>query len=149
MTRKSIKPAQKPTVSEDKSQAPPGEQAVGASPAGPPAKAVSKAQAARAAIDEGYESPLQAVAWIKTRFGIDMAPQHFSAVKSQTKQKQTAAQPDEKGEPKPKPADGYLAPPPKILPTGEGDLIDVLEKIKPLIAQYGPDKIKRLVDLLG
>jgi hypothetical protein len=136
-------------VPEAESQAPPGKQEVGTVPTDPPAKAVSKAEAARAAIDEGYESPVQAVAWIKTRFGIDMTPQHFSAVKSQTKPKEDSAPPAMKGEPKPKPTDGYLAPPPKIMPTGEGDLIDVLEKMKPLIAQYGPDKIKRLVDLLG
>ena len=29
------------------------------------------------------------------------------------------------------------------------DRIDTLEALKPLIAQYGADKVKRIVDLLG
>jgi hypothetical protein len=44
--------------------------------------------------------------------------------------------------------DGYLAPP-KIVPTGDGDLLDALKAMKPRIAQYGSEKVKEMVDLLG
>src|SRR3954454_14895697 len=57
-----------------------------------PGKPMSKTAAAKAAIAEGHESPQEASAWIKREFGIDMAPQHFSAVKSQLKKKERAAE---------------------------------------------------------
>ena len=64
-----------------------------ADPAQTAAKAeiVSKADAARAALKEGIEGPQEAVAFIRKRFGIEMAPQHFSAVKSQIKSARAAA----------------------------------------------------------
>jgi hypothetical protein len=77
------------------------------------------------------------VAYIKDRFGLEMGPQHFSAVKSAHLKKQgipTVNTRFQKTEP---------------AATGEADLIDTLETLKPLIAQYGADKVKRLVDLLG
>ena len=114
---------------------------------------VTKSAAARAAIDEGYELPREAAAYIKKTFGIDMSPQHFSAVKSQVKKREADGTPMGKRGRKPKAAsqavDGYMAPPPKRRSDGEGDLIDSLETLKPLIAQYGADTVKRLVDLLG
>jgi hypothetical protein len=118
----------------------------------PATDAPNKSQAARAAMDEGYEKPAEAVAWIKKTYGIDMGAQHFSAIKSQTKKKTESATPKAKPSRKPIAVEnGYLAPPSKqhIEPTGEGDLLDTLEKLKPLIAQQGAERIKRLVDLLG
>jgi hypothetical protein len=122
----------------------PEQQALEASSLDPAAKTVSKAAAARAAIDAGHDNPQQAVAYIKKTFGIDMGAQHFSAVKSQLRKKEGAT----KNEPRRKPLDGYLAPP-KIEATGEGDLFDALAAMKPLIAQFGADKVKKMVDLLG
>jgi hypothetical protein len=113
-------------------------------------KAVSKSAAAREAIAQGIESPEDAVAFIKKRFGIDMSKPHFSAVKSSLK-KREAGGVAPKGRPgrKPKAAvEGYLAPP-KVVPTGEGDLLDALEVMKPLIASLGVEKVKRIVELLG
>ncbi len=40
-------------------------------------------------------------------------------------------------------------PPPKAAPTGGDDLIESLEALKPLVAQLGPDKVKRPVDLIS
>ncbi len=80
-----------------------------------------------------------------------MTPQHFSAVKATEKKK--AGAPKAKRGRKPKAAsqavEDYLAPPPTIVPTGEGDLLDALAAMKPLIAQYGAEKVKKMVDLLG
>ncbi|QDV36351.1 hypothetical protein [Tautonia plasticadhaerens] len=118
--------------------------------------APNKSQAARAALDAGYEKPGEAVDYIKRSFGIDMNPQHFSAVKSQMKKKEgegraaKQAAPARRGrKPKIEPENGDPAPPPRNEATGEGDLLDTLEALKPLIAQYGADKLKRMVDLLG
>ena len=49
---------------------------------------MSKASAAREAIRHGIESPQEASAYIMQQFGIEMAPQHFSAVKSQLRKKE-------------------------------------------------------------
>jgi hypothetical protein len=127
----------------------PQEEAQATSESQPAEKPLTKADAARAALSAGLESPLQAVAYIKDRFGIDMDPQHFSAVKSTLKKKE--GRPPGKPGRKPKSAgvEGYLAPPRRQPPVGGGDLIDSLEALKPLIAQYGSAKVKRLVDLLG
>src|SRR3954462_12164248 len=55
-------------------------------------KTISKADAARAAIRQGIESPQEASAYIMQQFGIEMAPQHFSAVKSQLRKKEREAE---------------------------------------------------------
>jgi hypothetical protein len=122
--------------------------------AGPDAggEAVSKSAAAREAIAQGIESPEDAVAFIKQRFGIEMSKPHFSAVKSQLKKREASggsAAPKARRGRKPKAAvEGYLAPP-KVVPTGEGDLLEALEAMKPLVASLGAEKVKRIVDLLA
>jgi hypothetical protein len=116
-----------------------------------PDKPMSKASAIRAALAEGHDSPGAGTAFIKKRFGIEIAKQHFSAAKSQMKSREDA----KKGSPgtaaaktKPQPVEGHLAPPEQ--PAGQdGNLLDALEQMKPLIAQYGVDGVKRMVDLLG
>jgi hypothetical protein len=115
-------------------------------------KGMNKSQAARAAVDAGYEKPVEAVAYIKRKFGIDMNPQHFSSIKSNYRKAQGEAKPAKKAEP-PAPrkrsdaVEGYVAPPPKQ--ADGGDLLDTLEALKPLIAQHGAERVKQMVDLLG
>jgi hypothetical protein len=109
----------------------------------------NKSKAARQAIDAGYEKPVEAVAYIKEMFGVDMNPQHFSAIKSNYKKKRGGAKPAASKKRAPL-IDGYLAPPPKQFPPdGQPDLIESLEALKPMIASLGADTVKRLVDLLG
>ena len=116
-------------------------------------KAISKSKAARAALEAGHAGPQEAVAYIKKNFNIDMSPQHFSAVKSNVKKKEALASGASAKEATTKARssaiDGYLAPPPRSHTKPDGDLLDVMESMKPLIAQYGPDRVKRIVDLLG
>ena len=100
-------------------------------------KKVSKAQAARAAIAEGIESPKAAVAYIKERFGLDMAPQHFSATKSVLRKAGGMTVRVKRG---PKPA---------VAKGGDAGLLMALEAMKPLVASLGAEKVKRIVDLLG
>jgi hypothetical protein len=111
---------------------------------------VSKAEAIRRALSAGMDSPEDGVAYIKSRFGLEVSNQHFSATKSQIKSKGGGTQ--SKGKPgrKPKAAvEGYLAPPPKPAPAGGSDLLEAMEAMKPLVASLGKEQVKRIVDLLG
>ena len=114
---------------------------VGSEPSRP---TTSKANAARAALAAGHEGPQQAVSFIQKEFGVIMSPQHFSAVKSLLRKK--AGSPSRR---KSTGIEGYLAPPPQPSRGTEGELLDMMETMKPLIALYGADKVKRIVDLLG
>jgi hypothetical protein len=143
--KKTSKVATKPIESEEKSQeAPETEVAGAASASATGGKALSKSAAARAALSEGIGSPQKACEFILKRFGIAMSPQHFSAVKSQWKAANEA--PAKKGK---RIIEGYLAPPPNPTANGGADVLETLESLKPLIAQYGSDKVKRMIDLLG
>ena len=137
---------------EDESQETPEPETPAVAPA--TRKPVKKADAARAALAAGIEAPQKAVAFIKTRFGIEMNPQHFSAMKSQIRKKERegGAAPTAEASARRKPSaevEGHLAPPPKAAGDAEPDLLAALETMKPLIAQLGAEKVKRIVDLLG
>jgi hypothetical protein len=112
---------------------------------------VSKAEAVREALAAGKEMPEEGVAYLLDHFGIVMDRQTFSSNKSQEKAREAKkAEAAPKGKPgrKPKAAvEGYLAPPPKA--RGNGDVLETLEALKPLIASHGAQKLHRLVDLLG
>jgi hypothetical protein len=103
---------------------------------GPPGS-ISESEAVRRALADGVDQPADGVAYFKDRFGLEMVPQHFGAVKSAHLKKHgipTVNTRFQKTEPS---------------ATGEAAPIDTLEMLKPLIALYGADKVKRLVDLLG
>jgi hypothetical protein len=89
------------------------------------------------------------VAFIRKRFGIEMGPQHFSAVKSQFKRQ--GGPPRGKRGRKPKQAvEGYLAPPPRQRQVdGETGLLSAMEAMKPLVESLGVEKVKRIAELLG
>ena len=115
-------------------------------------KSLNKSQAVRAAVDAGHDSPEDGTAYVRQHYGLDIEKQHFSSIKSQylKKQREGEAKPAKKVAAlrKRKPlVEGYVAPPPK--PEGEPDVLLALEAIKPLIAEYGADKVKRLVELLS
>ncbi len=104
---------------------------------------VSKVDAVRAALAEGAESPGDGTGFIKSRFGLDMTRQHFSAVKSQLRKREGSV----RGVGRPamvRPASGLRKSSP-----GEPGLIESLELLKPLVAEHGAEKLKRLVDILG
>jgi hypothetical protein len=113
---------------------------------------MSKTDAIRAAMAQGIESPGDGVDFIRRRFGLEMSKQHFSATKSKLKSaedmKESAPQAAPKAATKPQPVGNYQTPPEQ--PAGrDANLLDALDQMKPLIAQYGPDHVKRMVDLLG
>ncbi len=118
-------------------------------------KAISKAEAVRDALAHGEDSPEEGTRYIKNTHGIDITRQMFSSYKAQQKARDAKKQ----GDAEPAPAaptsrkraatiDGFLSSPSMAHPA-DNNLIESLEALKPLIAQYGPDKVKRLVDLLG
>src|SRR5262245_7829720 len=48
---------------------------------------ITKSEAVRRALADGAEQPSAGVAYIKSRFGLEIGPQHFSAVKAAEKKK--------------------------------------------------------------
>ena len=106
---------------------------------------ITKSDAVRRALAAGIEGPQEGTAWIQKEFGIELSPSHFSAVKATEKKKGDAP----KGKPgrKPNVVEAGHAGNPKA-GKGDGDLLDALSAMKPLIAQFGPDKVKKMVDLL-
>ncbi len=85
-----------------------------------------------------------------------MSKGHFSATKSKLKSAEAVDAKESAPKAAPKsatrrqqePVEDYQTPPEQ--PAGrDGNLLDALEQMKPLIAQYGPDHVKRMVDLLG
>lgn len=111
----------------------------------------SKSDAVRMAIAAGFDGPQVGAGYIQSQFGLDVSPEHFSAVKSADKKKVLTEAPAGKPGRKPKSTEeGYLAPPP--VPSAPGDqtnLLAAMEAMKPLVASLGAEKVKRLVDLLG
>jgi hypothetical protein len=104
-------------------------------------KTVSNAQAVREALAAGIEAPGDIADFAKSNFGLDIPKMQASAHKSQLRGRgeiPTKCRRSTKD-----------AGQPKIVPTGEGDLLDALEAMKPVIAQYGAEKVKKMVDILG
>jgi hypothetical protein len=120
-------------------------------------KSISKAAAVRDALEQGEDGPEDGVAYIKKIHGIEMTRQTFSSYKTQEKARQ-AKKGASKGKPGRKPrqlaetsqtVDGYVAPPEKPKSAGEPDVLLALEGVKELVNQFGADKVKRMVDLIG
>jgi hypothetical protein len=117
---------------------------------------ISKAEAVRAALSAGKESPGDIQEFVLTKFGHDIPKQMISSYKAQEKAKQEKkaaapkAEPAKRG-PKPKAplVEGYVAPPEKPKVAGEPDVLLALEGVKELVNQFGADKVKRMVDLIG
>jgi hypothetical protein len=91
----------------------------------------------------GYDKPQEAVAYILGQFGIEMGAQHFSSIKTAMKNGTTPTK--ETPQTTASVKESNQAP----VSNGEAGLLESLETLKSLIAQYGADKVKRLVDLLG
>jgi hypothetical protein len=162
MAKKAAKAAPKHVEAEDESQDLEAQEAIEAQePDEAGGKGMTKAEAIRRALAAGFEGPQEGTAYIRKEFGIEVAPQHFSATKSQMKNKPTGR----KGKPgrKPRhlmpdpqqsqkdapPIEHYFTPEPKPTPAGGSELLDAMEVMKPLIASLGKEQVHRIVDLLG
>ncbi|WP_435018529.1 hypothetical protein TA3x_000506 [Tundrisphaera sp. TA3] len=109
-----------------------------------PAKAMNKSQAARSAIDAGYEKPGPAVEYIKAEFGIDMNPQHFSAIKSNYKKKQGDAPAET---PAPKRAASPAPAAKSAAGAGDPGLLTDLAAVKHLVERLGAEQVRQIVGL--
>ncbi len=113
----------------------------------PVSEQVSKAEAVRRTIKDGVVKPIEAVAYIKEKFGIDMSAAMFSSYKSSEAKKAgggTAGPVGRPGRPAGRPA--LHARP--VAANGSGPA-EAAEAVKLLVDQYGPDEVKKLADLFG
>ena len=109
-------------------------------------RTLSKAGAAREALQAGITVPKQASVYIKQKHGIDISPQQFSAEKSRMKLRSGGVIPSGQHDPS---THSLEASGKKSAFPGQTDLLKALEIMKPLIDQLGVEKVKRMVDLLG
>jgi hypothetical protein len=105
---------------------------------------INKSEAVRRALADGVVQPIEGVAYIQSHFGIEIGPQHFSAVKSTYLKKLGTPTVNTRSQPK-----SEKSPARTSRANGGADMIESLETLKPLVAQYGVEKVRRLVDLLG
>lgn len=108
--------------------------------------AISNAQAVRNALAEGHDDINSIDEFVRTEYGKEIPRQQISAYKSQTRRK--AGEAPRRGRRPRAAVEGYLAPP-RISPAGEGDLIDALRALKPLVAKVGVENVKKLAELLS
>lgn len=112
-----------------------------------PKPPISQVDAIRAALDAGHEKPKEGVKYIEATFGIHVSPTYFSVQKGK-RAKSAVRVPVKRGRRARGTVEGYLAPP-RIDARRDGDLLNAMAAIKPLIASLGAEKVKKIVDLLS
>jgi hypothetical protein len=105
---------------------------------------ITKSEAVRRALADGVDQPADGVAYIRDNFGLEMGPQHFSAVKSAHLKKQGVPTVDTRFR-EAAPEQAASSSP----GNGEVDLLAAMEAMKPLVASLGKEQVKRIVELLG
>jgi len=162
MAKKSTKPAPRYNDPEEENQEAPEDEPAFAHDAGGPdhasspahAGTASKADACRAALAEGITTTEEAVAFARSRYGVEIKPTDFTLYKSKAKRGLGDAAARGKPGRKPKAAgaagDGHPAPPRggSRPAGGQSDLLAAMEAMKPLVDSLGADRVKRIVDLL-
>lgn len=106
---------------------------------------ISNAQAVRDAMAAGLDDISDIDAYVRDRYGKEIPRQQLSAYKSQTRRK--AGEPPRRGRRPRGGVEGYVAPPPRG--PKDGDLIETLQALKPLVAKVGVENVKRLAELLS
>lgn len=107
---------------------------------------ISNAQAVRNAMAEGLDDIDSIDAYLRDNYGKDVPRQQISAYKSQTRRKAGEAT-TRRGRPPRAAVEGYLAPPTRS--KNDGDLIETLQALKPLVAKVGVENVKKLAELLS
>ena len=148
MARKAAN-TQAPVEPEEESQELPEDDPDGDDGSGPAKGKVSKTHAVRVALAEGYENPAEAVKFIRKRFGIEMANQQFSTIKSKEKKAGVPAAGEEPKSAKRKPAAASPEPAPQAAPAANTgtDIMDDLTSVKALVRKLGVEKVRKIVDL--
>jgi hypothetical protein len=157
MARPKAKAAPRLVEAEDESQDPEDRQRLEAEEPETSGRRMSKTDAIRAAMAEGIESPGDGVDFIRKRFGLEMSKGHFSATKSKLKSSEgqggkksapAKAAPKAAAKSRPEPVEERKAATARPA-GGEGNLLDLMEQMKPMVEAHGVDRLKRIVDLLG
>lgn len=107
-------------------------------------KTISGAEAVRRTLAEGIEKPIEAVAHMKEKYGVDMKPQVFSSYKS-TEQKRAAGGQNPVSSRPGRPRT-YTRP---AAPIGGSSPAEAAESVRDLVERYGPDEVKKLADLFS
>ena len=138
------------------------------------APAMSKMDAARAAIRGGAAMPQAGAAHVKERYGIDISPNVFSSHKTKVMQELAAEAGSPAPEPEPEPArqanavkpdapkaearppalkpEAKAPPVPKAAPapkppTSTGSPADLARQVKQLVEQYGAGSVREMADV--
>jgi hypothetical protein len=107
---------------------------------------VTKANAVRAALAEGADTPTEGIAFIKARFGIDITPQHFSSYKSSERAK--AGKPAGRRGRKPRATRSEPTAAPRATPSnGSIGVAGSVQTIKALVASLGVDQVKEIAEI--
>lgn len=102
---------------------------------------INKSEAVRRAIAAGKTMPNEGVAYIKETFGIEMVPNHFSAIKSMSGGKKRPGRP--KGS-KNKPAGE------PVVARSNGSIeLEAIQQVKELVDRLGVATVKELVGIVG
>ena len=101
---------------------------------------MTKADAVRAAVQEGKLKPQEACVWIKEKFDIDITPQHFSSYKSSQAKKEGKPA----GRPGRKPREATAAPAPSGPRVGNGNPVELARQVKKLVDVYGVGAVKEM-----
>lgn len=107
---------------------------------------ISNAQAVRNALAEGLDDISDIDSYVRDNYGKDIPRQQISAYKSQTRRK-AGEEPTRRGRRPRAAVEGYLAPPTRS--QNDGDLIETLQALKPLVAKVGVENVKKLAELLS
>jgi len=109
---------------------------------------IKKVEAVRRALADGAEKPEDGIAYIKTKFGIEMTNTQFSVTKSNLRKKES-----EGGKKRGRKVRTTKAETPPVATPAKkaaaGDIVDAMENIKKLVHQLGAAQVKRLADLFG
>lgn len=105
---------------------------------------ITKAEAVRRALADGVDAPLDGVAYLKEKFGLNITGQQFSTYKSIEKKRSG-------GPTRKRAARGEGARQSRALPVpaagGRGDVVLAMEAIKTLVDEYGVDQVKRIAEV--
>ena len=123
-----------------------------AAEASPQAKEIiKKADAVRAALAEGIDSPDEGIAFIRKRYGIEMGKQMWSSYKSQEKTRQAKAAGGEKprlGRPPLRQLSSES--PASTPPQGHApNVVQSIESIKDLVDTLGVEQVVAIAKLFG
>lgn len=104
------------------------------------AEKMTKAEAVRRALAEGIENPTEGSEYVKSKFGLDIAPGMFSSYKSQMKAKQAGGGGKEKSGGRGGKAGGA---------GGIDGAVEAAGQLRELVREHGYDNIKKLLEIFA